>query len=454
MSLTEKNLEQKVSDYLKTLDNINHSTIVVALSGGPDSTALLIALHNIKDNFNFHLKAAYINHGMRNHDDLNGDDLFVEKLTNKLNVELFKKKIAFGQIIKTSDNEGRSSEEIARSIRYSFFNIVLKKYKNPYLATGHNLDDQFETMIIRFFQGSGLGGLKGIPQNNKFIIRPLLNCQKNEIISYCKEKNISFRTDPSNNENNYQRNKVRNILIPEIKKIFPGYKTSLLALEKKFKDLNSYFENKMENLECHYSENKCSVQIDLFNKTEKITRQKLLYNMFDYVYCGKEQSFRVPERFFNNILDRDLKNNKTYASAYGIKICTKSNKLHFLQELKKTGFYYLYNNTPINNKWFSINFVNKSQIIIKKIDNSPLIIRSRIDGDSIFTDNKNKTVKSFFSKWDVPEEIRDLIPIVEDSEGIISILGEKFGFKNVYRNKNNNTSKKFNILYLEVLRRK
>lgn len=452
MNLIEKDLVDKTYSFL--LDNkvVDGSSIIVGLSGGPDSTALLLILAEIRKILDISIIVAYVNHGMRNSTQLNQDDEFVFKLCKKLNVKLHTCEIPSGKILKISSMERRSSEEVARDFRYKFFDEISKKYDNSFIALGHNQDDQYETMITRFFQGSGINGLKGIPNVNKKIIRPLIHSRKQEIFSYLDDKQQKYRIDPTNKENSFLRNQVRNLLIPKVKQIFPGYASSLDSLQKKFSDMEEYFQNESDKIRFIYQGNILKVSLSDFNRSHKLVRLNLLYKMFDQTYSGGEKSFRVPERFFNPLLEPVLKDESTYAIAYGLKVYTKAGELCFRPTSNEnSGFYYCLDKEEvlIPGKYI-IRKVMGSDLYIQVFKDSPLIVRSRSEGDYIEVDNRKKSVKDLFAQWKVSESHKNIIPLIEDTDGISAILGELHGYKNIFRIKKNNFSQKFNILYLEV----
>jgi tRNA(Ile)-lysidine synthase len=452
MSLTEKNLTDSIYSYIIENELKQGSTILVGLSGGPDSTALLLLLSRISHRVDMTIKAAYVNHGMRNHKQLEADDIFVHDLTENLGIELFSRTIPQGEIEHICRHTGRSSEDVAREYRYAFFNKISHFYKNCYIALGHNQDDQFETMISRFFQGAGISGLRGIPSTNNLIIRPLIKTSKQEILSYLAGKKQTYRQDPTNLENNYLRNQIRNELLPLIERIFPGYGTSLNSLQKKFSEIEIYFQSEADKINCEYGENYCSVSLSCINSSHKLIRKNIFYKMFDQTYKGKVQALRVPEGFFNSLLDSVLTDDRVYATAYGIKIYTSSGKLYFKSiSYEESGFYFLINpNETCIPGMYRISRKKESSLKLEVVEGSPLIFRSRSEGDFIIVNDRRKTLKSLFSRWKVPEDCVNLIPVLEDSSGIIAVLGEYQGFENIIRNKKINNSEKFNILYLEV----
>jgi len=195
--------------------------IVIGVSGGPDSVCLLGALCKLKEKYDLQIIVAHVNYGLRGKD----SDLD-EKLTRSL-AEKYSLPI---EILKVRKAE--KSEEKLRKIRYDFFEAVCKKHKSDRIAVGHNLNDQAETVLMRILRGTGLRGLGAIrfatrrgptarPKRNAdgpLLIRPLLNVSRKEIIAYLRKNKIPYRTDKSNLSADFTRNKIRNILLPQLEK--------------------------------------------------------------------------------------------------------------------------------------------------------------------------------------------------------------------------------------------
>lgn len=181
--------------------------IVVGVSGGPDSVCLLDALHNLQKKYDLKLIVVHVNYGLRGKDsDL--DEKLAKSLAEKysLPIEILKVKKA-----------GKSEDKL-RTVRYAFFEKVSKKYKADAIAVGHNLNDQAETVLMRILRGTGLRGLGAIKFRNNNIIRPLLNIPRKEIVAYLRSNKTPYRTDKSNLSADFTRNKIRNILLPQLEK--------------------------------------------------------------------------------------------------------------------------------------------------------------------------------------------------------------------------------------------
>ena len=239
-------LEQKILKTIKKYELIkNGDNIVVGVSGGPDSMALLNALINIRKNSNlkFAITVAHINHMIRL--EAEEETKYVQNFCIKNNIECFIKKEKVEEIAK---KEKIGTEEAGRKVRYSFFDEVLKQVNANKIATAHNANDNAETVLMNIIRGSGTSGLKGIEpiRENKYI-RALIECTRAEIEEYCEGQNLEPKIDKSNMENIYTRNKVRNLLIPYIKENFnPNIVTSLNRLSNLAANENDFIQKKVE----------------------------------------------------------------------------------------------------------------------------------------------------------------------------------------------------------------
>ncbi len=196
-----------------------HTRIVVAVSGGPDSVAMLRVLHSLMQEYGSidQLVVAHINHMTRKHDS-HQDQRFVEGLAKQLNLSFE---------IKRADQNGHEnlSEESLRHFRYEFLAQIAQTTGARYIATGHNLDDQIETILFRIFRGTGLSGLAGIPTfrdlgNGVTVVRPFLSIPRRKILTLLKELEQDYRVDSSNSASDYTRNFMRNEIVPKIENRF------------------------------------------------------------------------------------------------------------------------------------------------------------------------------------------------------------------------------------------
>ena len=188
--------------------------VLVAVSGGPDSVALLFLLLELKKELNLSLLVAHVNHKLRGKES-DQDQEFVRKLASDLKLKLYSRSF---QVKKEAKKLRLSVEECARKIRYEYLNKLAERLKAQKIALGHNFNDQAETVLLRLIRGSGSLGLSGIPPVKDRVIRPLIETKREEIETFLKEKNIPFRIDSSNLRTDYLRNKVRLKLLPILKR--------------------------------------------------------------------------------------------------------------------------------------------------------------------------------------------------------------------------------------------
>jgi tRNA(Ile)-lysidine synthase len=189
--------------------------VVVALSGGPDSAALTVALAEIAPVMNLQLMVAHFNHGLRGKE-ADGDERFARRLAKKLRLSFVSRKMD-----KQAMRKGLSPEDFYRRQRYRFFEEVAESHHAHKIALGHNLQDQAETVLLHLLRGSGLEGLKGImPLRDGKYIRPLIEISREEIISFLDKAGIAYRQDSSNECHLHLRNKIRLELLPYLKKEF------------------------------------------------------------------------------------------------------------------------------------------------------------------------------------------------------------------------------------------
>ena len=238
-------LVSKVRDTINKYNLIEYGdSIVVGVSGGPDSMTLLNILLKLKDEFNLKIYVAHINHGIRENAII--DEEYVKEFCEKNRIELF---VKHADVIKLSQNEKTGLEETGRNVRYTFFKEILKKTKSNKIAIAHNLNDKIETIIMNVIRGTGKTGLKGIEPKRDVYIRPLIEITRSEIEDYCNNEKLNPRHDESNDDNTYTRNKIRNIIIPYLKENFnPNIIESINRLSDIIVEDENYLEEETEKI--------------------------------------------------------------------------------------------------------------------------------------------------------------------------------------------------------------
>ncbi|RLI93424.1 MAG: tRNA lysidine(34) synthetase TilS, partial [Candidatus Altiarchaeales archaeon] len=219
-------IEEKVLQTIKKYSMINAGDkVLLALSGGYDSTALCLILNNLVDILKIKLAVAHLNHSIRGKE-ADEDEKFVIALANQLNIPVITKKIDIPAL--KAQSKKFSLEELARTERYKFLKETAQKLKVSKIATGHTANDQIENFFLSALSGRGTTALAGIPPVTQNIIRPLIECTKDEILQYLKEQGIEARLDSSNLDVKIPRNWIRHKLIPFIQHNFKPFKTSIL----------------------------------------------------------------------------------------------------------------------------------------------------------------------------------------------------------------------------------
>ncbi len=270
-------LEEKVRKTIREFNLIEkNDSIVVGVSGGPDSMTLLSILLKLKEEFHLKIYVAHVNHMLR--ENAIKDEEYVKEFCKKNNIEIFIKKANISEI---AQKEKIGLEEAGRNIRYNFFEEVLKNTKSNKIAIAHNLNDKAETIIMNTLRGSGVSGLKGIEAKRKKYIRPLIEIERYEIEKYCIENKINPRHDESNDDNTYTRNKIRNIVIPYIKNEFnPNIIKTLNRLSEIIKEEDEYVQSETEKIfkEILLTDEKNKIEFDprKFNEQEKVIQKNLI----------------------------------------------------------------------------------------------------------------------------------------------------------------------------------
>jgi tRNA(Ile)-lysidine synthase len=189
--------------------------VLVAVSGGVDSVALLLCLHKLAPKLHLSLAVAHLNHRIRGQEG-DADEDFVRVLSSRLQLPFYMEAI---EVKKQAIEGKRNIEELARQKRYEFLRRTARRVGAQKIAVGHNLNDQAETVLFRFIRGSGIEGLSGIhPVVDELVIRPLLEHSRKAIVEYVKQKGADFRDDSTNQDMQRTRNRIRMKLVPYLEK--------------------------------------------------------------------------------------------------------------------------------------------------------------------------------------------------------------------------------------------
>lgn len=371
------------------------SKILIAFSGGPDSVFLYYFLKKR----GHELSLCYVNHNVRL--DVENDIKFINEFSKKEEVPLYIKEIKLEKF----------NEDIARKKRYEKLEECLKDINYDYIATGHNKNDNVETLIFRLLRGTGFDGLKGIPRKRGKIIRPILDISKEEILNYLNNNKIKYLIDYTNLENNYSRNKIRNLIFPIFKDINENFLDNisrLIQISNENIELKEKIKKELNSKNIAYNKNKIDEIYNIYNKNGSTIRLNEKYIWCKtYNYYGIREISETKEFLYNIKLNEEIEIN-----GYTILLCT--DKKYF--ELEKKG-YNLYNVKSANN----------------------IQIRNKREGDKL----DNTKLKKIFINLKIDRYERNLLPIILVDNTIILLA-------NLKKSKNINEYYEQNTNYIAI----
>jgi len=250
--------------------------VLVAVSGGADSVALLLCLHELASRLDLSLAIAHLNHRIRGREG-DDDEEFVRSLSAGLGLPFYSEAI---EVKKRAIEEKRNLEELAREKRYEFLGRIARRIGAQKIAVGHSLNDQAETILFRFIRGSGIEGLSAIhPVVDGVMIRPLLDCSRKDIVEYLKQKGADYRDDSTNKSMAHTRNRIRMELVPYLEGINPRLIETLAREASLSRETWAFVEEQAkEALErlCSRAENGVSIELHGFKMLHSALQKQVL----------------------------------------------------------------------------------------------------------------------------------------------------------------------------------
>ncbi len=285
-----------------------HDKIILGVSGGCDSMALLHILYTISKTLPLSLAVAHVNHSLRGKAS-DKDELFVKKQAERLQLPFFSQKV---DIKKLARAKKLSLEDAARISRYTFFQELAKTLVFNKIALAHTLDDQAETIIMKLVRGAGTRGLGGIPELRYLspvlsIIRPLLGAKKAELKKYCSANKLTWREDLSNKQTDFLRNKVRINILPGLRRLNPNILETLNSMSTTIKEEDRYLDELANNALAKVIQKAVSQGIRIDQKTLNtypIALQRRIVRLALERVQGSPQDIYLP--FVENFLDNKL----------------------------------------------------------------------------------------------------------------------------------------------------
>lgn len=425
-----------------------NENIVVAVSGGADSMALLYALIEIRSVLDFNIIIAHVNHGVRG-EDADSDQEFVRQKSIEMELPFYTINVDMNAYAK---EQKISSEEAGRLLRYNFFREIIKEKRSGKIAVAHNKNDQAETLLLRIMRGTGIDGLKGMDFISGDIIRPLLNISRDEIEKYIENNKIDTVLDKTNLLPIYNRNKVRLELLPYMEENFnQNIIEALWRLSRSSKADVSYLEEitekKYKLLMKYVSKHSIILDRALFCKEDLSLKFRLIRKCINKLEgnlqgISENHISALVKLFESNDTGKQLNLPNGIIGRVSYDDLIIENEM--LDKIKDFE-YNLFegdNNFPEIGVCISIS-VYSHKIPINKDNNinqfdfdkvkGKLKIRNRKNGDRFmpFGMSGYKKIKDYFIDNKVPRDIRDKIPLLVDDENIIWIAG--FAISDLYK---------------------
>ena len=323
-------LKEKVLKTIKKFNLINkNDKIICGVSGGPDSICMLNILNDLKKDLKFEIIVCHVNHLIREEAIL--DEEYVVNYCKNNGIKCYVKRI---DVKNYANNNKQGTEEAGRNVRYQFFEEIFQKENANKIAIAHNRNDKIETIIMNMLRGTGVSGIKGIEpiRENKYI-RPLIETERIDIERDCNDHNLEPRIDKTNFINDCTRNKIRNIVIPYIKKEFnPNIVNTIDRLSCVIEEENRFLEKKVANLfnEIKIKESDGFIVLNLkeFNKQDLVIKKRLIIYAINKTIGNAQNIEKVNIDDIIKLCEKNI-GNKYLMPNKNIKILVNKNQIFF-----------------------------------------------------------------------------------------------------------------------------
>lgn len=410
--------------------------VLVAVSGGPDSVALLDMLVRLGPKYSLQVCVAHLNHSLRKQES-DADEAFVSSLSARYRVPYFSRKVDVRAFAKAAN---RSLEDAARQVRYQFFASLAREEHADKIAIGHNANDQVETVFLFLLRGSGRHGLAGMPVRRGRIIRPLLECWRKDIEHYTKENKLSYRIDSSNLKADCLRNRIRLNLLPEIAKNYnPQIYQHIYTLSQITAEEEAFLDQYARTAIARCVQNDQGMEclpVGRFQKYALWLKRRIIHKL------SGTYSFSQIERILQLIEKKGP--SRRLSLGDGRYVRKEYERLIFWQEteperkIEKEYVLDVPGVTPV----FELGIAVKAEICPRREIFSwesqgncayvnaagikgKLVLRTRRAGDLFqpFGFAKKKKLKDYFIDEKIPRSERDRVPLIVDDEKIVFVVG-------------------------------
>ena len=415
-------MEEVYNFILNEIGLNREDAIVVGVSGGPDSMALLHLLLKIKKEKDIRIICAHINHNQRKE---SAEEEEYVKSYCKDNDIIF-------ECIKINKWGDDNFENEARTIRYSFFEDLIENYNASFLMTAHHADDLIETILMRIVRGSTLKGYSGfnkIVNKGKYkIVRPFYTITKDEILKYNEENNVKYYIDSTNNEDIHTRNRYRHVVLPFLKKENPNVHKKFIKFSETLLE-NSEFIDREANKVFNRVFQDGVLFIDKFIELDKVIQTKIIYSILEKIYGD---DLLIVNDAHVELIFNLIKSNKSNSIVHlpnNVIIIKAYNELSFSYDEEQYDEYEMeidkVVNLPNGKIIESVNYSNDTSNFTTRINSKevklPLYVRNRRDGDKMEVKglNGSKKLSEIFINEKIKSVDRDSWPVVLDSENTI-----------------------------------
>lgn len=413
-------MDKVYQDLLERLKIKYGDAVIVGVSGGPDSMALLHILIRLKKALDLQIIVAHVNHNTGRKGQFE-EQKFVEDYCKK-------NSLAFETMVIEEYGDDNFHNE-ARSIRYNYFASLVKKYHAKYVFTAHHADDLIETILMRIVRGSTLKGYSGfsktVKMNGYYIVRPLIHVTKDEIYAYLNKHKIKYMLDSSNTKDVYTRNRFRKYIVPEFKKEDKLVHEKFYKFSKTLLEYSDYIDRQVNKKYKKIVPDNV-LNIDEFLKEDELIQKEIIYSMLEKIY--QDDLMLITDKhceLIHNLIN-SKKANATIHLPNNIQAIKSYNNLELSKLDIKDNIYEIqieeYLNLP-NGK--NIEVIKESKTDgndICRLDldevKQPLYVRNRRDGDKMTVKGMlgRKKISDIFIDDKIATKERDLWPIVCDAD--------------------------------------
>lgn len=394
-------------------------TVVIGVSGGPDSMALLYIMNQFKEKIGFKIICAHVNHNKRPESEK--EQKCLEKYCKENNI-IF-------EYIKINNWGDDNFHNEARTVRYNFFDEIINIYSARYLMTAHHGDDLIETILMRIVRGSTLKGYSGfsriVDKGNYTLVRPLITVTKTEIEDFDIKNNIWYAIDSSNNEDYYTRNRYRHKVLPFLKKEDPNVHKKFLKYSKILLENNEFIENEASKYFNKVFHNG-NLNIDKFVQLDKVIQNKIIYNILERIYG--DDLFIICDAHVDLIFNL-ISSNKSNSIVHlpnNLVVIKSYNDLVFTYDEEQTDKYEIevinivnLPNGKIIEKTTDTNEISNNIIRLNSKEIAlPLYVRNKRNGDKMTIKGMTgtKKISDIFIDDKIKTSERNAWPVVLDSE--------------------------------------